>query len=128
MKFALLSPSETEPIKADVLHANLMWVPAAVYDKIGGFASYLVQQGGDFEYSLRAGKAGIPVLLLPGTYGVCETNPVLPKVRGIKGLRRILGPKNMPIRFTIPFYREHCGPLWPFWWAMPYLRSFFVGF
>jgi GT2 family glycosyltransferase len=128
MKYAHLEPDPENAIEAAVLHANLLLVPTAVYRKAGIFPTYLVQQGGDFDYSLRARKAGFKAMLLPGTFGICETNPPTAKRRGMAGLRKILGPKELPVRYTVPFYREHCGLLWPIWWVIPYLRAFIVGF
>ena len=128
MKYVRLEPDSKEALEADVLNANLLLVPGDVYKKVGIFPTYLVQQGGDFDYSLRARKAGFKAMLLPGTYGICETNPPGVRKRGMAGLRKILGPKELPIRYTVPFYREHCGLLWPIWWVIPYVRAFIVGF
>ncbi len=128
MNFALIQPDKEKPLDADVLHANLLLVPGTIHDVVGNFPDYMVHQGGDFDYTLRARKAGFRAVILPGTFGICETNPTRAKKRGFAGLRKALSPKELPARYTIPLYREHCGPFWMFWWVIPYARAFFVGF
>jgi GT2 family glycosyltransferase len=127
-KFQLVAPPKDGPEPVDALHGNIMLVPRKVHGVVGGFPSYLVHQGGDFVYSLRAGRAGFKVLLLPGFYGTCDENPPQPARRGFAGLKRALQKKNLPMSYTVPLYREQAGITWPFWWAVPYLRAFFLGF
>jgi len=127
-KFELAHPGDSEPVEVAVLNGNIMLIPDRVYQVIGNFPEYLIHQGGDFVYSLRAGRAGFKSLLLPGSYGVCDENPVQPLARGFKGLKRALAPKNLPVSYTMPLYKELAGVFWPFWWLVPYVRAFVVGF
>lgn len=128
MKFELVQPAEDGPSEADVLNGNLMLIPDKVYRTVGMLPRYLVHIGGDFDYTLRARKAGFKALLLPGTFGSCDKNPPAPHLRGFKALRMALSPKCWPPSSTIPLYRAHAGFFWPVWWVMPYVRAFLFGF
>ena len=48
-----------------------MWVPKEVVNKIGPLAEGYVHGVADYDYTLRARKAGLPVLIAPGYLGSC---------------------------------------------------------
>ena len=57
--------AETGNVRVDALHGNFVCVPAAATEKIGlPDAESFPHAGGDFDYTLRAQRAGIPVLLV----------------------------------------------------------------
>lgn len=114
-------------VSVDVLNGNLLWVPSPVVERIGIMASYLVHHGGDYEYCLRAHKAGFGIYLAAGTYGTCSENAPAPKVRGIAGIRRALSPKWLPFSMGIPLYRATAGRIWWMWLGAYYLRCFLKG-
>lgn len=82
---------------------------------------------GDVDYGLRARRAGIPVFLLPGTVGVCESNAAKLK-RGygspVLGLReqwrKVNTHHGLPFRSWWRFTRRHSGKWWPLHFAIPY--------
>jgi hypothetical protein len=121
-----------EPQRLDTFNGNLVLIPIPVVqllDRIdGGFAHQLA----DVDYGYRARRAGVPMLLAPGTFGTCPTNPVRPSrgaltdwraFRSAKGgghpasMRRILR-RNAP--FTWPFWMAQTYALW---WARAAVRS-----
>ena len=53
-------------------NANIMFIPRIVYHKIGGFCDKYTHGIADYDYTLRATRAGIPVLLLPNYAGICN--------------------------------------------------------
>ncbi|HWD41485.1 MAG TPA: glycosyltransferase family 2 protein [Fimbriimonas sp.] len=127
-RFRHVQPRANEPMHVDVLHGNFVCVSSAIVDEIGTFADYLIHQGGDIEYSLRARRAGFEIRLLPGTYGVCEHNPPRPRYRGFRGIRSLTSIKSMPTRVAIRLYREYCGRLWALWLSASYAKAFIFGF
>ena len=56
----------------DLANANIMMVSRDVYDKIGGFSDVYTHGIADYDYSLRATRAGFPCLACPCYCGECE--------------------------------------------------------
>lgn len=127
-RFRRLDPDEVAETPVDVLHGNLLLVPREVAKTVGGFAPYLVQQYGDYEYCTRAKRHGIPSILLSGTFGVCSDDHVRASQRGLAGLRRAASLKTCPLRVGVPLYREMAGSCWWFWLGAYYAKAFVVGF
>ena len=66
--------------RIDLINANCLLVPREVYDKIGMLDSYFHHSMGDWEYGLRASKAGIKNYLAQDYIGTCDLHEVsLPK-------------------------------------------------
>lgn len=66
--------------RIDLINANCLLVPREVYNKIGMLDSYFHHSMGDWEYGLRANKAGIKNYLAPDYIGTCDLHEVtLPK-------------------------------------------------
>lgn len=62
-------------VACDALHGNLVCVPATTIRTIGlPDAENLPHAGGDFDYTLRARRAGIPVLLVGGARAHGQAN------------------------------------------------------
>lgn len=61
--------------RIDTFNGNIVLVSAPVVERIGILDPGYFHIYGDIDYGLRASRAGIPVLQLPGTLGLCETNP-----------------------------------------------------
>jgi len=73
------------------VHGNCVWVPQSVFLKMGNFQPYLTHALGDVDYSRRALRAGVPLVLTPRYVGMCDANPQLPDWRRseVPLLRRI---------------------------------------
>ncbi len=64
-----------ETLAADALNGNLVCVPRAVAERIGlPDAAGLPHGYGDFDYTLRASAAGVPVRLVGGARGAAQPN------------------------------------------------------
>lgn len=61
------------------MNGNVVWVPRAVFRRLGNFPSYLTHSLGDCDYSRRAVEIGICVMLSPSFIGVCEANTRIPE-------------------------------------------------
>ena len=66
-----LVQSETHPVECDLGNANIMLVPSAVVDRIGILSDKYTHGIADFDYTLRAKKAGFPAIVPPGIFGTC---------------------------------------------------------
>jgi GT2 family glycosyltransferase len=56
----------------EFLNANILFVPASVVEKIGIFSEVYIQSIADYDYSMRACRAGLPTWILPEYVGTCE--------------------------------------------------------
>ena len=72
----LLTPG-AEPVKCDVFNGNIIYIPRSVYCKIGKLDPLYWHAIGDFDYALRAKKAGIENYIAAGFSGVCENRESL---------------------------------------------------
>lgn len=63
--------SETEYLECDLANANIMMVPREVVQKIGILSENYTHSIADFDYTLKAKKAGFKAVILPGILGYC---------------------------------------------------------
>ena len=68
-------PQTTSLEPVETMNGNIVLVSAACVARIGINDPGFFHMYGDIDYGLRATKAGVPVLQLPGTLGRCEANP-----------------------------------------------------
>lgn len=125
-KYKRVQPASIQQT-VDVLNGNFLYIPRGIVDKIGIMASYVVHHAGDYEYCYRAALAGYKSILLPGHFGVCSANPPGKKLKGLKGLKRALSPKYMPLSMGIPLYRSRRRYGWWIWLSWYYLKAFVSG-
>ncbi len=73
LRMGLVQP-EGHPLPVDSISGNVVLVSAAAEAVLGNMAPDFVHIYGDLDYGLRAGKAGIPVMLASRVGGTCGTN------------------------------------------------------
>ncbi len=122
LRFTRAAPGETaRPV--DTMNGNCVLVPAAVVERIGVLDPTFAHGMGDYDYGLRARAAGIEVLLAPGTVGTCPANTKDGGSRTVREeLRHLRSQHGIPPRDWATFARRWAGPLWPVYWASPYVR------
>lgn len=126
LRFKIVEP-ETRPVKCDVFNGNFVLIPFQTYAMIGLQSKDMIHRGGDYDYALKAEKAGISVWIPPSYHGFCSRNDIegtwmdtsIPLLRRYKLL---LGPKEYPIKMRFAHYRKYGGPLWLFVFPLIYLR------
>jgi len=103
--------------KSDYCNGNCVLIPKKVFHKLGNLDPIFHHALGDFDYSLRARKKGIDILVAPEFIGYCETHASSPKWRSnslnfIKRFKNLYTPLNgcYPPEFYI-FDRRHNGLL-----------------
>jgi GT2 family glycosyltransferase len=117
---------KSEPQKCNFINGNLILVPSSTVEKIGILSDRFTHSMGDFDYGLRAIKAGLDCWVAPGVYGECNKNPIegtwQDKSLGLN--ERIQKTKNItqlpPIKEWKYFVKTHGGP---FWWLL-YIDAF----
>ena len=121
-------PDDSRAVRCDTMNGNLTLIPTAVASRLGNLDDAFQHQLGDFDYGLRAGKAGIPVFIAPGYFGYCRDNPSSGTWRDStlslkKRWRHLTSPKGAPPREWFLYTRRHFGWRWPFYFVSPYLKS-----
>lgn len=69
-KYQFIQPTDT-PQECDLGNANIMWVPRTVVKKIGILSEGYIHGVADYDYTLKARKKNVPVLITPGFLGHC---------------------------------------------------------
>lgn len=123
MSFERVEPGD-EPRSVETMNGNCVLIPRAVARAVGNVDPAYRQKMGDFDYGLRARAAGLEVWMAPGTIGTCATHPARrTDERPLRDeLRRLYSVKELPPRAWLTFTRRHAGPLWPVYFASPYVR------
>lgn len=116
-----------EPMRAESMNGNCVLIPSEVFDSVGNFDPQFEHAMGDMDYGFRIVRAGFPIWVMPGYVGICRRNPsrgtyVDRNLALSQRWRHILSPKGLPPRSLYVFARRHAGPLWPLYWAWPYVR------
>lgn len=132
-RLELMTPGDTL-IAVDTFNGNIVLVPRTVVERIGLNDPTFHHNLGDVDYGLRAGRAGLPVMLLPGTLGVCEDN-VAKRERGFgssklplrEQWRKVNTHHGLPFASWWHFTRRHSGAWFPLHFLLPYRRLLLPG-
>lgn len=117
---------QIEPV--DTLNGNIVLVTAGAVEKIGILDSEFHHMYGDIDYGLRASRSDVPVLLLPGTLGVCEASPPrdLSRLSFADRWRHFLkSPRGVQPTSWWRMVRRHSGPFAPLHFLTPYRKLFY---
>lgn len=126
MRFDLVDPADV-PVGADTFNGNVVLVPRTVAAEVGGIDAAFAHAMADFDYGLRAGRLGYATVVAPGTLALCSRGTrtgaqFRPGGRVLEQWRALLAPKGLPPRSLVRYLRRHGGPLWPLFFAAPYLK------
>ena len=121
-------PDRSRAVRCDTMNGNFTFIPAAVASRLGNLDDGFQHQLGDFDYGLRATKAGIPIFIAPGYFGYCSDNPSSGTWRDStlslnQRWRHLMSPKGAPPREWFLYTRRHYGWRWPLYSISPYLKS-----
>jgi GT2 family glycosyltransferase len=109
------------------MNGNCVLIPHEVLTAVGNLDERFEHAMGDMDYGLRVTKAGFPMWVAPGHVGRCRRNPAKDTYLDAaaplsKRMKHLLSRKGLPVRSWFVFTRRHAGPLWPLYWAWPYLK------
>lgn len=116
---SVLTPGETA-IPCDYINGNLCLIPAVAVDEIGVLSERFTHSMGDFDYGIRLRRAGYLLLIAPGYYGFCDSNPVRGSIRDASIPMQVrlgwMSKPNMcpPLEQWLWFIRQYGGLVWPF--------------
>ena len=121
--------SETEFLNCDVANANILLVPAEVVKEIGILSTTFTHGLADYDYTLKAKKAGFGLLVAPGFLGTCiddhgnnwkSANTTL-KER----LAYLKSPKGLAYHEFLGFIKEHFPKSYPAVFVKLWLKTLF---
>ncbi|MCS7051128.1 MAG: glycosyltransferase family 2 protein [Thermomicrobium sp.] len=126
LRTSLVGPSE-QALEADTFNGNVVLVPRVVYASLGGIDGAFSHAQADFDYGLRARRAGFRVVVAPRTCGTCRREGKTGTFEDVTlPLRRrwalVRSPTGLPMRSHARYLRRHGGAIWPVFWLAPYLK------
>lgn len=106
--------SDDSPVPVVMMNGNIVLVPQAVYRQLGTLDPYFTHARGDFDYGLRARKAGIAMWQAGHPLGECDLHeridawcdPEIPLGKRWKLMHR---PNGMPPKEIFYLERRHYG-------------------
>ena len=103
--------SKTQYVECDLGNANIMLVPRPVVKKIGILSDAFTHVLADYDYTLRAKKAGFKVMVAPGILGNCQDdhgkNWKSTNVSLKERIRYLKSPKGLAYNEYLGFIKEH---------------------
>ena len=111
--FDLVDPGN-HIVQCDTGNGNFMLVPRTIVQKIGILGAVYTQRIGDYDYGLRAKKAGFGVIAIGPPIGKCDRNPVSgtyidPAISRIRRFRNFVSVKGYPLLERLHFNFRHAG-------------------
>ena len=116
-KGRIIVPDRTIPVGCDIFNGNLVLVPRHVFDRIGILDHFYTHGFGDYDYGIRAEKAGLVSVVAPGVLAVCDRNPGIPVWRDSsyrlrERYRALSRPVGRPFREQFVYDIRSGGLLW----------------
>ncbi len=116
-------------VDIDTFNGNIVLVPRLVVERIGVNDPAFYHNLGDMDYGLRARRAGVSVMLAPGTLGCCEAN-LAKRERGFGAIglplreqwRKVNTHHGLPFRSWWRFTRRHSGVWFLLHFLLPYRK------
>lgn len=121
--------SETEYVNCDVANANILLVPAEVVKDLGILSTGFTHGLADYDYTLKAKKAGYGLVVAPGFLGTCiddhgnnwkSANTTL-KER----IAYLKSPKGLAYHEYLGFIKEHFPKSYPAAFVKLWLKTLF---
>ena len=113
--------------RAQAGNGNFLLCSSTLADRLGGIDGAFGHSFADFDWTLRARKAGAVIVVAPGYYGICNRNSLRGTYRD-SGLsakeqwKHICSKKGLPLVPNARFLSRHGGIAWPVVWAKPYAK------
>lgn len=100
--------------EVEFFNGNIVFIPRVPFHVLGNLDYYFTHSKGDFDYGLRAKKAGVQMFQAGKVLGVCDAHTFLdkwcnPDVSFIKRWRMLHRPNGMPPKETFHLENRHFG-------------------
>lgn len=119
----------TEYIQCDFGNANIMLVPKEIVNKIGILSEGYTHSLADYDYTLKATKAGFNVIIAPGFLGSCiddHGNNWKSKNTSLKErIEYLKSPKGLAYKEYLRFIKDHFPLSYPSAFFKLWLKTFF---
>lgn len=113
----------------DFGNANIMLVPKAIVDKIGILADHFTHSLADYDYTLKAKKAGFGVRVAPGFLGSCiddhGNNWKSQKTTLKERINYLKSPKGLAYTEYLRFIQDHFPLSYPSAFCKLWIKTFF---
>ena len=115
----------------DYFNGNIVLVPQFVFRQLGYIDGYFTHSKGDYDYGLRAKKAGLQIYQIGKVLGECDEHPTFdkwcdPNVPFSQRWKLLNRPNGMPPRETFYFEKRHYGIIVAcFHYLTVHIRCFF---
>lgn len=121
--------SSTEILECDLGNANIMLVPIAIVKKIGMLSNVYTHGIADYDYTLKAKKAGFKVYVVPGVMGTCTddhgNNWKSQNVSLSDRIKYLKSPKGLAYKEYLYFIKTHFPFYLPFAFLKLWLKTLF---
>lgn len=106
--------SDDSPVPVIMMNGNIVLVPHSVYKKLGTLDPYYTHARGDFDYGLRARKAGIELWQVGHPLGECDAHEHIdawcdPEIPLKKRWKLMYRPNGMPPMEIFHLENRHYG-------------------
>ncbi|MCX2478268.1 glycosyltransferase family 2 protein [Pedobacter sp. MC2016-15] len=103
--------SETEYVECDLANANIMLVPREIVEQVGILSDRYTHSIADFDYTMKAKKAGFKAVVMPGVLGSCiddhGNNWKSGKATLKERISYLKSPKGLAYKEYMGFIRHH---------------------
>lgn len=121
--------SNSDVAECDFANANIMLVPNKVVKKIGILASHFTHSLADYDYCLKAKKAGFRICVVPGFLGTCADDHGNNWKSGSTSLKErmqyLKSPKGLAYKEYLSFIQHHFPLSYPSAFCKLWLKTFF---
>lgn len=103
-----------KPVAVDYFNGNIVLIPYSVFKLLGNLDYYFTHSKGDFDYGLRAKKAGIILIQAGKILGECDMHESMdkwcdPQYSFRKRWQLLHRPNGMPPKETFHLERKNLG-------------------
>ena len=110
----------------EYFNCNILLVPRSVFLQLGYLDGYFTHSKGDYDYGLRAKKAGLQIYQIGKVLGECDDKWCDPNVPFAQRWKLLNRPNGMPPRETFYFEKRHYGIIVAcFHYLTVHIRCFF---
>ncbi len=121
--------SETEFVNCDVANANILLVPAEIVKDLGILSTAFTHGLADYDYTLKAKKAGHGLVVAPGFLGTCMddhgNNWKSANTNLKERIAYLKSPKGLAYYEYLGFIKEHFPKSYPAAFVKLWLKTLF---
>tara|TARA_Y100001933_G_C18982911_1_gene557339 strand:- start:85 stop:912 length:828 start_codon:yes stop_codon:yes gene_type:complete len=122
--------NNTIPEECELGNANIMWVSGNVVETIGILSKGYIHGMADYDYTMKAVKSNLPVLVIPGTSGECTNDhgEIYEKFANLKFKERInflFNPVGLDFKSQLHHMKKHFPIRLPVFYFMGWFKVIF---